>query len=409
MATLKKTVGLLAIILTSFIFYCSQEHTSALTAETSVSADVSWIRQGTSQNPTSVEYVRITITSLCDNHVQSQVFPFSSDSANAATVPTGCHFSLLFEGLDINYQTLYKGFVPDQIASGSAVSVSISAEECTPAPPESLKAVPSGRKILLTWTDRSNNEIGFIIKRAFGGDIHYQVLDTITECVYLDTLNIIRRLPYYYLVYSYNAIGTSNIADSIHGFSLSANTRPQFISINSDMDSTAEIGISYKDTIRFTDTDIGDSISLHIASAPSGFSLKDSIVSWTPDTSSSGNRYTIVAVIVDQDLSKDSLIWTVKVSTPVPQPPVFTVKELDLNAALFMGEAYTDTLIATDPNYESFTFSLISAPATALIDKDLGIVRWQADLPGEIGFTAKVTDITNMSDTVSWSVTVARK
>jgi hypothetical protein len=175
------------------------------------------------------------------------------------------------------------------------------------------------------------------------------------------------------------------------------------------MDSTAEIGISYKDTIRFTDTDIGDSISLHIASAPSGFSLKDSIVSWTPDTSSSGNRYTIVAVIVDQDLSKDSLIWTVKVSTPVPQPPVFTVKELDLNAALFMGEAYTDTLIATDPNYESFTFSLISAPATALIDKDLGIVRWQADLPGEIGFTAKVTDITNMSDTVSWSVTVARK
>jgi hypothetical protein len=406
MESMKKTAFILLFTTcTAFFMQCSQEQASPLSPETTVQTDVVWKSQGIALNPTAVEFVRITVTSSCNKSPRIEEYPFSISSVAVTKVPTGCSFSILFEGLGFNNQILYKGEALDIPATGPVSSVSITAAACTPAPPDSLKATPAGSKIVLSWTDRANNEIGYIIKRAYGGDKDYVILDTATECRYVDTFDIRRRIPYYYLVYSYNTIGISTIADTIYGFSLGANTRPQFISTIIELDSTAEAGRLYVDTLKFSDADLGDSLFLFPLSPPQGFTIKDSIVTWIPDSSQSGSRHTVVAIVSDQDGARDSLIWSIKVTAL--QPPVFSVTELDLNAALTLGQVYIDTLKAIDPENQPLTFKLLTAPISASIDNNLGIIRWETDSLYKIGFSAVVYDNTNRSDTVSWNVTVS--
>lgn len=411
METIKKTaLFLLLTTCTLFFIQCSQEQTSPLNPETSVMADVVWRSQGIVLNPVAVEFVRITVTSSCDKP-DTNVFPFSMNSVVAAKVTTGCVFSILFEGLGFNNQILYKGEVLNISATGPVASVSITADACTPAPPDSLKAAPAGRKIVLSWTNRANNQTGYIIKRAFGGDKNYQTLDTVTECLYIDSFDIRRKIPYYYTVYTYNAVGISTIADTIYGFTLGTNTRPQFVSTVQDMNSIAVTGIPYIDTIRFADSDPGDSVSLSLFSAPGGATVRDSIITWLPDSSQADSHYTIIAIVSDQDDAKDTLIWSIYVTTldRVSLPPVFSVDELSLNAAVTFGSEYVDTLKATDPENQPLTYRLLTAPASTTIDSSLGIVRWVADSLYKINLSAIVSDNTDKSDTVSWSVTVSSK
>ncbi|MBN1601423.1 MAG: hypothetical protein JW915_07430 [Chitinispirillaceae bacterium] len=409
METIKKTVlFLLLTACTLFFIQCSQEQAAPLNPETSVMADVVWRSQGIELNPAAVEFVRITVTSSCDKPT-TNVFPYSMSSVAAAMVTTGCVFSILFEGLGFNNLLLYKGEVLNIPATGPTASVAITADACTPTPPDSLKAAPAGRKIILSWVNRANNQAGYIIKRAFWSNKNHLILDTVTECHYIDTFSITRQGPYYYQVYSYNAIGISTIAATIDSFTLSKNTRPFFISDTTDMNSVAVIGIPYIDTVRFADDDPGDSLSLSLFSAPKGATLQDSIITWLPDSSQADSLCTIVTIVSDQDDAKDTLIWSVNVTTLalISLPPEFSVNELSLNAAVTLGSEYIDSLKATDPENQPLTYRLLTAPTSATIDSSLGIVRWVADSLYKINFTAIVSDNTDKSDTVSWSVTVS--
>jgi hypothetical protein len=411
MEIIRKFVNMILIVSGCTIFsVCTHEENTLFAPETSVQANVVWMLNGIIQNPSEVSSVRITITSLCDNSKTTSDFSYSLESAPVATVVTGCQFSLLFEGLDANKQTLYKGEIANQTAIGPSVSVRITAQACTPVSPDSLKAVPAGKRIRLSWTDRSNNETGFIVKRSLANQDNYQTLDTTTDCTYLDTLNIKRRYPYYYLVYSYNNLGLSIVADSINACSLGVNTRPRFISTAVDMDSIAELGKVYIDTVRFMDNDTGDSLWVSLLSPPKGVSIKDSIITWTPDSAQTGQQFTLLAVVADQDLSRDSLTWTIKVKGVATSslPPVFSVNKLDLDTSLLLGQLYSKTLKATDPENQPLTYKLLSAPHSATIDSVTAIVKWQTDSLGRFEFAATVLDTTAKSDTVSWSVIVSK-
>jgi hypothetical protein len=411
MEMIKKNVNVILIVTSCTIFsLCTHEESTLFAPETSVQANVVWMLNGIIQSPSEVSSVRITITSLCDNVKTTSDFPFSLKSAPVATVATGCQFSLLFEGLDVNKQTLYKGEIANQTAIGPSVSVRITAQACTPAPPDSLKAVPAGKRIRLSWTDRSNNETGFIVKRSLSNQDSYLTLDTTTDSFYIDSLNIKRGYPYDYRVYSFNNIGLSTVADSIDKFTLSANTRPHFISTVTDMDSIAEPGKVYIDTIRFMDSDAGDSLWVSLLSTPRGVSIKDSIITWTPDSAQAGQRFTLLTTVTDQDLSRDSLTWSIKVmGTAITSfPPVFSVNKLDLDTSLLLGQLYSETLKATDPENQPLTYKLLSAPHSATIDSVAAIVKWQTDSLGRFEFAASVLDATAKSDTVFWSVIVSK-
>lgn len=412
MEMIKRFAALVLLVPTCALFTsCTHEDSTPFTPATSIDAHVVWLSNGTIQNPSEVSFVRITVTSSCNNASTTKTVPFSSDSVSAATVVTGCQFSLLFEGLDEKYQPLYKGEVVNQMAEGPSVSVRITAQACTPAPPDSLKASPAGKKISLTWIDRSNNETGFIVKRSLANQDNYQTLDTTVNCFYLDTTNIKRGYPYYYRIYSYNDQGLSTVGDTIDRFMLSStNTRPRFISTAQEMDSIAEKGKTYVDTIRFTDSDAGDSVWVSLLTAPEGFSLKDSVITWTPDSTQAGQRYSILAVVTDQDLYRDTLIWSVKVNgvAATSLPPVFSIGKLDLDTTLLLGQLYSETLKATDPENQSLTYKLLSAPHSVSMDSVTATIKWLTDSLGRFEFSAIVLDPAAKSDTVSWSVIVSK-
>ena len=79
-----------------------------------------------------------------------------------------------------------------------------------PATPLPLIAIPLGlSQIVLTWTDRANNEAGFIIERGIT-NTDYSPLATVgsNTTSYLDTgLNPVNT--YYYRIYAYNNFGNS--------------------------------------------------------------------------------------------------------------------------------------------------------------------------------------------------------
>jgi hypothetical protein len=84
------------------------------------------------------------------------------------------------------------------------------------------------------------------------------------------------------------------------------------------------------------------------------------------------------------------------------------VSKLDLDTSLLLGQLYSDTLKASDPEKQQLTYKLLAAPRTAKIDSITAIIKWQTDTLGRFEFTATVLDTTAKSDTVSWSVIVSK-
>lgn len=75
--------------------------------------------------------------------------------------------------------------------------------EITPVGPSNLVLTPSGDKIYLRWTDNSDNERGFKVKRSFRSTGPYEDIKTLTLNVntfWDDT--VVRGYTYYYRVYS---------------------------------------------------------------------------------------------------------------------------------------------------------------------------------------------------------------
>ena len=194
---------------------CTQEPLAPETTLIPIQAKIVWMTGDSIVNPVAVDYIRLTIKSDCDGKSYVKTFPYALNVGSAASVKTGCSFNLKCEGLTSSGQVLYVGEENGLSAEGAVMDVRITASGCTPVPPDSLTALRAGRRIALSWIDCSNNESGFIIKRALGKGTNYLVLDTVTTTSYLDTFDISRVNPYYYQVYSYNTVGVSIIPGTL--------------------------------------------------------------------------------------------------------------------------------------------------------------------------------------------------
>jgi hypothetical protein len=86
----------------------------------------------------------------------------------------------------------------------------------TPAAPATLQATAvSGARVNLSWSDRSNNELGFAIERSTDGATYY-LADTVGAGYqnYSD-LRVQPGNTYFYRVYSFNAGGGSEYANTV--------------------------------------------------------------------------------------------------------------------------------------------------------------------------------------------------
>jgi cytochrome c peroxidase len=71
-----------------------------------------------------------------------------------------------------------------------------------------------------------------------------------------------------------------------------------------------------------------------------------------------------------------------------------------------IGQLYTYAVIATDPNLDSLTYSLVTAPAGMTIGATTGVVNWIPGLLGPTTVSLRVTDPTGLSASQSFVLTV---
>jgi len=91
-----------------------------------------------------------------------------------------------------------------------------------PASPTNLVVVGTTGRVLMSWTDNSNNETGFKIERKVGssGSFSYYTSTGANQNAYQDTL-VSNGTVYYYRVYAYNSYGNSpNYTNEANGMPL---------------------------------------------------------------------------------------------------------------------------------------------------------------------------------------------
>jgi hypothetical protein len=89
-----------------------------------------------------------------------------------------------------------------------------------PTAPSNLVAqfIPSPLSVELTWTDNSNNEVGFIIERESQGPEAFIIIDSVSANTNLFVDNTVSYSTYNYRITAYNAFGQSaysNVAQII--------------------------------------------------------------------------------------------------------------------------------------------------------------------------------------------------
>ena len=99
------------------------------------------------------------------------------------------------------------------------------APKTAPPAPADVRAVPGAGRVTLSWTDRSNSELGFRIERKETLYGSYKQLATVgpNATGYVDTASLKSNVDYFYRVRSYNSVGASGPSNEAGPVRVSAN------------------------------------------------------------------------------------------------------------------------------------------------------------------------------------------
>ncbi|MEP1892247.1 MAG: right-handed parallel beta-helix repeat-containing protein, partial [Cyclobacteriaceae bacterium] len=108
--------------------------------------------------------------------------------------------------------------LPGSVLRAAFDGVGYQIKDKTPAPnaPDSLQAtILSSSSIQLTWSDNSDDELGFVIERATSSGT-FDVLDSLVSnsTSYIDS-SVVGETRYYYRVYAFNLAGPSQLSSQI--------------------------------------------------------------------------------------------------------------------------------------------------------------------------------------------------
>jgi len=144
--------------------------------------------------------------------------------------------------------------ITSQSAASETVSTGTSQTVTPPAPPSGLTGtVQPGPQVLLSWTDNSNNESGFLIERSTTGGEPYTLITTVgahnnTGAVSYTDMDVLPGTTYTYRVAAINAAGKSAYSNIVNAIV------PQFAPPVAPSDLTAAAEIANKRNARVTIT-----------------------------------------------------------------------------------------------------------------------------------------------------------
>jgi len=162
------------------------------------------------------------------------------------------------------------------------------------------------------------------------------------------------------------------------------------------------LGETYTCTIEATDPD-GDDLIYSLTDKPTGMTIDSTIgtITWLPTATGS---YNVTVEVSDGELS-DIQNFTITVSEPEPinQSPLITSIPV---TAVILGETYTCTIEATDPDGDTLTYSLTACPVGMTIDPTTGTITWTPTALGSYYINVKVSD-GKLSDVRTFAIIVS--
>ena len=175
--------------------------------------------------------------------------------------------------------------------------------------------------------------------------------------------------------------------------------------ITSIPNTSGTAGALYEYDVDATDLD-GDELTYSLTTAPAGMTINTSsgLIEWTPTNEQVGDNGVTVKV-EDPNGLFDSQDFTVIVAN-VDYPPEIISQPV---TSATEGQLYTYDVEATDPDGDTLTYSLTTAPAGMTIDPATGLIQWtpSGDQVGDHEVTIRVEDTSSLSDSQSFQVNVA--
>ena len=168
---------------------------------------------------------------------------------------------------------------------------------------------------------------------------------------------------------------------------------PNPIEINQDATITCYATDQEGDTLTYNWTKTGGTISV---------SESDSTIIWTAPATA--GTYTITCTVSDGELTgTQSLTITVTEPEPINQAPIIVPIP---DASVILGETFTYTVDANDPDGDDLTYSLTTTPTTDMaINSTTGLITWTPNTTGNFDVTVEVSDGSE-STTQSFTITV---
>lgn len=161
---------------------------------------------------------------------------------------------------------------------------------------------------------------------------------------------------------------------------------------------TATVGEEYVYNVFATDPD-GDDLtySLLTGSPPLYIDENSGVITWTPNSTGTFE----VTVEVSDGKSSDTQNFSITVSEPPNQAPVITSTPV---TSVILGENYTYTVVASNPENDDLTYTLTTSPTDMEIST-AGVISWIPTAVGNFDITVEVSD-EELSDTQNFMITV---
>ena len=181
--------------------------------------------------------------------------------------------------------------------------------------------------------------------------------------------------------------GKGGLAEQTYEISVSGsgNRAPR---IYSQPLTSATVGARYTYQVSASDPD-GDALTYALTSAPSGMTIDAATgrIDWTPAASHNGNQAVQVTV---RDARGASAVqnYSIYVQLGNNQPPRITSQPPQRATP---GLTYSYTVVATDPDRQTLSYSLVKAPAGMTISAT-GQVLWTAPAVGDHNIEIRVSD-----------------
>lgn len=164
---------------------------------------------------------------------------------------------------------------------------------------------------------------------------------------------------------------------------------------------TATEDQSYVYTVGATDEE-GDTLGYELTTAPSGMVIGSLTgeINWTPEAAAIGDN--VVVVAISDGNSSISHNFTVAV-TAVNDTPVITSVAVTIAEE---SKVYEYTLVATDEENDSLTFSLNTAPDGMTINETSGLITWTPAVATASYTEDVIVSVTDSNSSVNQSFTV---